>query len=191
MPFTIPYAATFTTAHGSEPARAGAIIRVTSADGLEGLGEDSPLQAFHGGTLDDALVLLASLAPQLLGLELGAAHALVDRLDLAAPGASAVACGLDTALHDLWARAAGVSLARLLDPGAAVAVPVNATIGAADAAAAVAAAGRVAQADLQCAKLKVGVANTPSAELARIAAVRAALAPGVRLRLDANAAWSV
>lgn len=191
LPFTIPYAAAFTTAHGSEPARTGAIVRVTSADGLEGLGEASPLPAFHGGSLDDALALLAGLAPQLLGLELAAALDLVDRLDVVAPGASAVACGLDTALHDLWGHAAGVPLARLLDPAAAVAVPVNATIGAADVAAAASAAGRVAQADLQCAKLKVGVANTPSAELARIAAVRAALAPGVRLRLDANAAWSV
>jgi o-succinylbenzoate synthase len=70
-------------------------------------------------------------------------------------------------------------------------VPVNATIGAAGPEAAARAARRAAEAGVQCVKLKVGVARTHAAELERIAAARAALAPGVRLRLDANAAWSV
>jgi len=191
LPFQIPYAAAFTTAHGSESARAGAIIRVTSAGGLVGLGEASPLPAFRGGTLVDALAIIADLAPQMVGHDLGRAIELIDRLDDTAPGASAVACGFDTAIHDLRARAAGVPLARLLDPQAAAAVPVNATIGATEIAAAELAAGRAAQAGIKCVKLKVGVAGTQPAELARIAAVRAALAPGVRLRLDANAAWDV
>jgi len=191
LPFQIPYTAAFTTAHGSESRRAGAIIRVTSAGGLVGLGEASPLPAFHGGTLGDALAVIADLAPRMVGRELGYAIGLLDRLDTAAPGASAAACGFDTALHDLWARAAGVPLARLLEPHAAAAVPINATIGAADLGAAEHAAGRAVQAGIQCVKLKVGTTSSQQAELARIAAVRAALAPGIRLRLDANAAWDV
>jgi o-succinylbenzoate synthase len=191
LPFQIPYTAAFTTAHGSESARAGAIIRVTSAGGLAGLGEASPLPAFTAGTLGDALAIIGGLAPHMVGRDLDQAIELLDQLDITAPGASAVACGFDTAIHDLAARAAGVPLAQLLEPHAAAAVPVNATIGAADLAAAAQAAARVAQAGIQCVKLKVGVARTQSAELARIAAVRAALAPGMRLRLDANAAWDV
>jgi o-succinylbenzoate synthase len=191
LPFRIPYTAAFTTAHGSEPARAGAIIRVTSAGGLVGLGEASPLPAFNGGTLGHALAIIADLAPQLVGRDLGQAVELLDRLDHTALGASAVACGFDTAIHDLWARAAGVPLAQLLDRHAAATVPVNATIGATELAAAEQAAGRAAQAGIPCVKLKVGVARTQPAELARIAAVRAALGPEMRLRLDANAAWEV
>ncbi len=191
LPFQIPYTAAFTTAHGSEPARAGAIIRVTSAGGLVGLGEASPLPAFQGGTLGDALAIIAGLAPHMVGRDLDRAIELLDQLDNAAPGASAVACGFDTAIHDLRARAVGVPLAQLLEPHAAAAVPVNATIGTTELAAAEQAAGRAAQAGIKCVKLKVGIAATQSAELARIAAVRAALAPGMRLRLDANAAWNV
>lgn len=191
LPFRIPYVATFTTAHGSEPARAGAIIRVTAADGRQGLGETSPLPAFGGGTLADALALIDGLAPRLLGRDLDQAAALLDRLDASAPGAAAVMCGFDTAFCDLQARAAGLPLARLLDPHAAPQVPVNATIGAADLAAAERAVGRAAQAGIKCVKLKVGVADTRAAELARIAAVHAMLAPDMRLRLDANAAWDV
>jgi o-succinylbenzoate synthase len=191
LPFQIPYAAAFTTAHGSEPARAGAIIRVTTADGLEGLGEASPLPAFGGGTRGDALALIAQLAPRLAGQTLDHADELVASIGTRAPGASAVACGLDTALLDIRAQAAGVALARLLSPRAAPAVPVNATVGAAEPEAAARAARRAAEVGIQCVKLKVGVARTRAAELDRIAVVRAALAPGTRLRLDANAAWSV
>src|SRR6266545_1143281 len=191
LPFQIPYTAAFTTAHGSEPARAGAIIRMTSAGGLVGLGEASPLPAFQGGTLGGALAIIAGLAPHMVGRDLDRAIELLDQLDNAAPGASAVACGFDTAIHDLRARAVGVPLAQLLEPHAAAAVPVNATIGTTELAAAEQAAGRAAQAGIKCVKLKVGIAATQSAELARIAAVRAALAPGMRLRLDANAAWNV
>jgi len=191
LPFQIPYTAAFTTAHGTEPARAGAIIRLTSAGGLVGLGEASPLPAFNAGTLDDALAIIAGLAPHMVGRDLDRAIELLDRLDNTAPGVSAVACGFDTAIHDLAARAAGVPLAQLLEPHAVAAVLVNATIGATDVATAAQAAGRAAQAGIQCVKLKVGVARTQSAELGRIAAVRAALAPDIRLRLDANAAWNV
>lgn len=191
LPFEIPYAVAFTTAHGSEPSRAGAIIRVITADGRAGLGEASPLPAFGGGTLADTLALVAQLAPRLLGCDLAQAAAVLDQADAAAPGAAAAMCGFDTALLDLRARAASLPVAKLLDPQATPAVAVNATIGAAAGDAAALAAGRAGQAGIQCVKLKVGAAGAPAAELARIQAVHAALAPGSRLRLDANAAWDV
>ena len=65
--------------------------------------------------------------------------------------------------------------------------PVNATIGAADRAGAAAAAAGARAAGFGCVKLKVGVGD----DAGRVAAVRAALGPDVRLRLDANGAWSV
>ena len=104
---------------------------------------------------------------------------------------SAAACGFDTALLDVKAQVAGLPLAKLLDPRAAAAVPVNATVGAVDISAACRAAGQAAQAGILCVKLKVGVMGTREAELARIAAVRATLGADIRLRIDANAAWDV
>ncbi len=191
LPFHIPYAAAFTTAHGRETVRSGVIIRVALANGLEGLGEASPLPAFGGGTLDDTLACVARLAPGLLGRTPGAAAELLGQAGEAQPGMAAALCGLDTALLDVDAQAAGLPLARWLAPGAAEAVPVNAAIGAADAPAACAAARRAIEAGIGCVKLKVGVAATSAAEIERIAAVRAAIGPGPRLRLDANAAWDV
>jgi L-Ala-D/L-Glu epimerase len=191
LPFRIPYAATFTTAHGSEQARLGTIIRVTADDGRVGLGEAAPLPAFGGGTLDDTLAQIAQLAALIVGRDLDAALMLLNRLDYAEAGMSAAACGFDTALLDIQAQSAGLPLAQLLAAGAASAVPVNATIGAVDTAAACRTAGQAAQAGILCVKLKVGIMGTRAAELARIAAVRATLGADVRLRIDANAAWDV
>src|SRR4051812_17489832 len=191
LPFRMPYAVPFTTAHGSEPVRHGAIIRVTADDGRVGLGEAAPLPAFGGGTLDDTLAQIAKLAVRIAGQDLDAALELLDRLDYAEAGISAAACGFDTALLDVQAQAAGLPLAQLLAEDAAAVVPVNATVGTLDTAAACRAAGQAAQAGILCVKLKVGIMGTRAAELARIAAVRSALGADVRLRIDANAAWDV
>jgi o-succinylbenzoate synthase len=181
----------FITAHGSEPARLGALIRVTADDGRVGLGEAAPLPAFGGGTLADTLAQIARLAPAMVGQDLDPALTLLDQIDYAQPGMSAAACGFDTALLDVQAQAAGLPLAQLLDRQAVAAVPVNATVGAVDISAACHAAGQAAQAGILCVKLKVGVMGTRVAELDRIAAVRATLGADIRLRIDANAAWEV
>ena len=59
LPFRVPYVVPFSTAHGSEQERCGAIIRATTDDGRVGLGEAAPLPAFGGGTLDDTLAQIA------------------------------------------------------------------------------------------------------------------------------------
>ncbi len=191
LPFRVPYVVPFSTAHGSEQERCGAIIRVTTDDGRVGLGEAAPLPAFGGGTLDNTVVQIAQLAARIVGQDLDAALGLLDQLDYTAAGVSAAACGFDTALLDVKSQVAGLPLAQLLLAGAASAVLVNATVGALDTGAACRAAGQAAQAGILCVKLKVGVLGTRDAELARIAAVRATLGADVRLRIDANAAWDV
>jgi L-alanine-DL-glutamate epimerase-like enolase superfamily enzyme len=120
------------------------VIRITADDGRVGLGEAAPLPAFGGGTLEDTLAQIAKLALGIVGQDLDAALALLDRLDYAEAGMSAAACGFDTALLDVKAQAASLPLAQLLAPDAAAAVPVNATIGALDTDAACRAAGQAA-----------------------------------------------
>jgi o-succinylbenzoate synthase len=190
MPFRLPVVGAFTTAHGPIQVREGAILHLTAHDGLIGLGEAAPLPAFGGSTLDDALTVLGELGPHLPSLDLDAAEELLVGMDLARPGAAAVACALDTALCDLRARAAGLPLAALLgEPRAPV--PVNATIGAPDDGDACQAARSAVAAGFTCVKLKVGLGPTRAAEIARIAALRAAIGPDIRLRIDANGSWDV
>jgi len=69
-------------------------------------------------------------------------------------------------------------------------VPVNALVPAVDAATAAQLATDAAAAGMTTVKVKVG-GGSPDDDADRVAAVRAALGPGGRIRLDANGAWDV
>jgi o-succinylbenzoate synthase len=186
--FALPFVVPFGTAHETSVVREGFFLRLSTGDGLGGLGEAAPLAAFGGGRLADALDLLLTLAPRLHGARLNDIDELLVALPYELPGAAAVACALDTAACDLRGRAGGVPLADLLGGAATRAVRVNATIGAADP---VVAARCAVAAGFTCVKLKVGVAPSIEAEVRQIEAVRTAVGDAVQLRLDANGAWSV
>jgi L-alanine-DL-glutamate epimerase-like enolase superfamily enzyme len=82
-----------------------------------------------------------------------------------------------------------VPLARWLHPRAAEAVPVNATLGATAPQSAAQAARGFTRAGYGTLKVKVGVGDG-AADEARLRAVRAVAPPPIRLRIDANGAWS-
>ena len=188
--FRLPFVAPFATAHEVTTLREGIIVRLTTRTGVVGLGEASPVPAF-GGRLVDTLDRLRHLLPHLVGLDLDQIDNLVGGLDVTEPGVAAVACAVDTALCDLRARADGVSVAQMLGGRADRPVSVNATVGVADTTGASTAAARAVEAGFSTIKLKTGVMGSHPAEVDRIGAVREAIGPSARLRLDANAAWDV
>ena len=183
--YSVPFVAPFATAHGHLLTREGLLVRLTDADGRQGLGEGAPLPGF-GGSLAAAVAAVQALAPRLVGAD----HAQREGVLGQAARLSTAACALDTALLDLRARSLGLPVAALLGSGpVALTTAVNATVGAPETSAAAAAARRAVAAGYTCVKLKVGLGGTAQAELARIAAVRAAIGPTTGLRLDANGAW--
>lgn len=182
--FRLPLRAPFPTAGGTMTHREGLVLRLTGEGGIVGLGEASPHPALGPGALAEVEAALERLAPRLLGAEL-------ERLEVA-PGPQvppALACALDTAALDALARAGRVPLARLLSDRRRGAVPVNATIAAETDAEAACQAAAARDAGFACVKLKVGMGRSLREERRRVAAVREALGPAVRLRLDANGAW--
>src|SRR5262249_7849946 len=166
-------------------------LRLSSDDGLTGLGEAAPLPDFGGGRLAEVLDLLQALAPRLVGMSLDDVDELLAVFPYDRPGASALACAIDTAGCDLRRRAGDVRLAELLGGAAGRPVRVNATIAATEPAAAVEAARCAAAAGYSCIKLKVGAAPSVEAEAQQLRAVRQAVGDAVQLRLDANGTWSV
>ena len=183
-----PLARPIVTARGAVSERRGLWLVLRDAAGREGVGECAPLPVFSVETLAEARAALAGLVrggSSLTGRELGDAGeigAAVAALGWPAAAAHAV----DQALLELLAAERGVPVWRLLaeervepDRG-----PVESHALVADAAqarAAVLAGARVL-------KLKVGD-RALAEDVARVAAVRAAVGPEVRLRLDANGAW--
>ena len=110
----------------------------------------------------------------------------------AAPAAPAARAALDVAVHDLVARAQGVSLAHWLASHAGTKpharVPVGALVTAQDPQGAAAEARRRLAQGFRTLKLKLG-ASEFELDLARVAAVREAAGSEAGLRLDANGAW--
>jgi o-succinylbenzoate synthase len=176
------------SARGTLARREGWLLALRAESGLEGHGESLPLAGFgceapaaSRAALERGARALLAAGP--LGLE--AALARMAELCAAAPAARAA---LDAALHDLFARERGRSVAALLAAAPRRSLPVAALVRG-EAPEAVAAAARSARAaGHQSLKLKVG-GRPLGLDLERVAALCEAAGPGARLRLDANGAW--
>ena len=184
--FRLPLLAPFWSAERRIIHREGLLVRLTTDADSVGLGEASPHPALGVRGVDEAEVALSRLAPALLGAE---AERLLAELPDGIP--PALACGLETAALDVLARARRTPLARLLNDRARATVPVNAIVARETSSAAADEAAATREAGFRCVKLKVGVTASIEEERARVAAVRSALGPDVKLRLDANGKWTV
>lgn len=193
QPFRIPFRTEFVAAHGTMSAREGIVLVMETLDGRVGLGEASPLPSYSGGSVEETSDAIETLTRALVGQPASNAW----YCDFALPGvsagsATAARCALETAGADLMARSTSLTLAAWLarwallgDPR--ISVPVNATIDAGDPEVAAEEARALSARGFETLKLKVGTGS--SADLKRIAAVRAAIGDQVGLRIDANGAW--
>jgi o-succinylbenzoate synthase len=185
--YRVPFRAPYVTAAGTVSHRDGIIIQMETNEGLSGLGEGSLLPHHAAGT--------EALADRILALARGlAGRELEDFFTLdgheAAVDAEAWA-PLSIAAWDLAGRMHGIPVARLLNPSSSRSVAVNALIGGGSIEALEGSARAARDAGYRAVKLKVGFLPALEAERERVAACRRALGPEVRLRLDANGAWTV
>jgi L-alanine-DL-glutamate epimerase-like enolase superfamily enzyme len=160
-------------------------VRLVWSDWDFGDGEAAPLEPYDGVSTAAVLAALDAYAEVVRVLGPRTPHAELLAACAAERDLPQALAAIDLALWDRAGRATGMPVAKLLAPGAAGEVAVNATIGALDRAGAAAAAGRAAAAGFPCVKVKVGVGD----DAGRVAAVRAAVGPEVAIRLDANGAW--
>lgn len=188
QPYAVPLRRPLETAYGSTTLRRGALVSLIAPDGTIGHGELACLPQQPVRYLQDALQLLAACA---FDLHNGTPPETIlnhwARWDEAGTAARAA---LETALLDLRARQYGCSLAELLTPTPRPSIAVNAVITASDCDATATAAAAARDAGYRVIKLKVGMAARGEEEIARVAAVRAAIGPDIALRLDANGAWT-
>jgi L-alanine-DL-glutamate epimerase-like enolase superfamily enzyme len=181
-----PASSRLTTSYGEAPAvRPHVIVEVATAGGLRGLGEASPLPEFTGETADSVLFVLNQTYLTLLaGRDPVPIGAIMADLDRTLPGNPSAKAAVDMALHDLVGRLLGVPVATLLGGARRPSVRLARAIGIGTVADTVAAAQRHAAAGFGTIKIKVG--QDPDADVARVRAVRAAVGPDVRIRIDGN-----
>jgi L-Ala-D/L-Glu epimerase len=196
--YCVPFRAAFHTAHGALSHRSGALVIARIDGGYVGYGEIAPLSEHSGQNLSASIGALPRLARTLQGWELADILRFLETQGADSQLSAPLICGLESALLDAYGQASGLRVADLLasgypsDQGGVPAtprrhVPVNAVIGGASVEAVVSSARTAIAAGFTCLKLKLTDASQTS--LARVAAVRAAIGPIPRLRLDANEGW--
>ena len=183
--FRVPFRQPYVTAAGSADVREGVIVRIETEGGAEGLGESSLLPERSAETAA-FLTEVEEACAWALGRSLtSVSHQGVPDLWRRAGS------GVEIAAWDALARSRGQSLTAFGSLGPPVeAVAVNALVTAAEPEAVRAACAAAAAAGYRAVKLKCGLAGAAGREALRIAAARQGLGEGVKLRIDANGAWS-
>jgi L-alanine-DL-glutamate epimerase-like enolase superfamily enzyme len=182
----VPFRRPFATATGMWLHREAWLIRLVDRDGRIGMGE-AVLEPAAG---EVAETILASLVRE------AAATAATGRLpgsnELGAHGGPgrALRAAIDAALLDLGAPGPARGATAVLAPRAP-GVPVNGTIAFAGPNAGAEAALQAVAAGFTTLKLKAGAERETEALVARVRAIRTAVGPDVRLRLDVNGAWDL
>jgi o-succinylbenzoate synthase len=197
MPVRLRFARPMRTAQGEFAERDTVLLELRDAEGFFGYGEAAPWPGFGTESTEEALASLRAAAQRLPGTapRPGEWPVVIDSLLAGRPAARAA---LQGALLDLDARRAGRPLSAHLAAragstwGAAplTHVAVSALLSGGDPEALMQEAMLAREAGYRAVKVKVGSAAMPS-DVARLRAVREGIGPSVRLRGDANGAWSV
>lgn len=179
IPYALPFKEPYVTARGTLTQREMVLLRLRGEDGVVGLGEAVPLSLRGGSRLADVVAELEGWAEQQT-IE-----------GLSAPARCAVA----TARADLLGR-------RAASGGEIEAVPCNATLVAGAPAEVAAQAEAWASDGFTTFKLKLGAesatnpveqgkSRTRAGDVEQVRAVREAVGPEARIRVDVNGAWDL
>jgi L-alanine-DL-glutamate epimerase-like enolase superfamily enzyme len=174
------------TAYGDAPAvRPHVIVEVGSATGPVGLGEASPLPDFTGETASTILQVLREVyLDALVGRDPTQLASIAADLEALLPGNPSARAAIDLALHDLAGRLLDVPTSALLGGARRPSVHLARAVGIGPTNEVVALAERHVAAGFRTLKLKVG--RDPRQDVERVRAVRGAVGPDVRVRIDAN-----
>lgn len=192
QPFTLPLRTPLVTSRDRYTVRSGVLVRVEIDDGVVGLGEAMPLEAFGTEGLETATQVLALLGTQVAGWELEASAQGVNEFVTGLPGLASTPAarhGLESALLDAVSQLHGRTLAQELHPFPAESVQVNALLMGATPELLEEEADEARRAGFWTFKLKVG-GRPLSEDMERLAAVRRAVG-SARIRIDPNGCWSV
>lgn len=185
--FAIPFRRPYLAANTQALVRYGLLTFLRADSGVVGIGEASPVGVGSRQEIENTATLLGRLAPQMLQEDLTALGGLF--LPPAQDIPSFIRFGLETALLDMEGKAHGCPVAKLLGSVPAQLV-VNALV---TAEAPREAVSQVKEAVAQgFTSIKLKVAQGPLAQDEElISAVRQAIGPEVKLRVDANQGWKV
>ena len=163
------------------------LVHIETDEGLSGLGEAPADIGFFGQTLEAIQVAVDDyLGPQLVGKDPFDIARLMDLIDYREN--SCAKSGIDLALHDLVAKARGITVGELLGGARRTRIPVAIEI----------AGGSPDDMARECLKylamnvraFKPKIGSIPEKDADRLRAIREAVGPNVSIRADANRGYS-
>lgn len=185
---SLPLVRPFKTALRTVEAVNDIVVRVIADDGSVGYGEAPPTAVITGDTTGSILCAVRDfIRPAIVGMELDDLDAVMAKLDGCMVHNTTPKAAVDMALYDLWAKAQGKPLYQLLG-GARTAFKTDITISVNPVDQMVADSLDAVQQGFDILKIKVGKEGL--ADVERMAAIRAAVGPDVKLRVDANQGWT-
>ena len=185
---TLPLAHPFKTALRTVETLDDVAVRVIADDGTVGYGEAPPTAVITGDTTGSILCAIQDyIRPALVGMELDDLDAVMKRLNGCLVHNTSPKAAVDMALYDLWAKGKGQPLYRLLG-GAKSSFETDLTISVNPVEEMVRDSLEAVERGFSILKIKVG--KEGAADVRRVQAIREAVGPGVKLRVDANQGWT-
>lgn len=185
---SVPLRVPFKTALRTVDAVNDVIVEILTDTGEKGYGEAPPTGVITGDTTGAIVGAIRDhIAPKLIGLDIDCFEDVIRTVQSAVVHNTSAKAAVDMALYDLYGQLYRIPVYKLLG-GARKTITTDITISvnspeemARDACNAVARG-------YDTLKTKVGI--DPSLDVERLAAVRNAVGPDIRIRIDANQAWT-
>ena len=180
----------FKNAYITKTKQRSAVVRITDQDGQVGLGNIDPSPGYSVETIEDSLDTLADkLGPAALGQDFSNIHLLTSHLDGQVDQFLDAKAAIEMAATDLIGRRHGLCVSDLLGGSVVTHAQFNGWIGIVSPEEAAAEAKRWFDLGWRSTKIKIG--GDIHADRERVAAVRKATSTDFKIRVDANAGYSV
>jgi L-Ala-D/L-Glu epimerase len=178
----------FSIAIGTITAANDILVKVETDAGIVGIGEACPALPITGETQAACVAVARDVRKLVIGRDPTSIESILESFGPFFHTAPSVAAAFDMALYDIVGKMAGLPVFRLLGGDKAV-FETDRTVSIAAPEAMAAKAKGFAARGFRTIKVKVG--QDPATDVARVEAVRDAVGPASRLRIDANQGWSV
>ena len=184
IPLKKPFKTALRTVHSAEDI----IVKVMADSGEVGFGNAPPTAVITGDSQDSIIAAIRdTLAPKLVGMEVDNLEGVMTALDSGMLHNCSAKAALDIAVYDLFGKRYGLPLYKLFG-GYCRSMETDLTISLNEPDEMVRDSLEAVAEGYTALKLKVG--NDPALDIRRVQAIRDAVGPAVKIRLDANQGWN-
>lgn len=164
------------------------VVRVTTDDGQEGFGEAPPTAVITGDTLGSIRCAIEDfIAPNLIGMDIENLDGIMKKLHGCILKNTSAKAAVDMAIYDLFAKSCKKPLYQVLG-GSKQEIETDLTISVNEIDEMVSDSLKAVEQGFGILKIKVGKESLKDIE--RIKAIRQAVGPDIKLRIDANQGWT-